>query len=189
MGYARVSTEDQNLDVQLAALRSAGAEMLFVEKISAVSLKRPRFNLMLKFAERGDTILFHSLSRMWREAEKVIAMLRQLTAAGIIWRSLTEPHLDGTTAIGRFMVTMTAAKDQLERDQIIERTIRGMQERKRQGMALGRKALISPTQAREMVALRRRKVKVSVIARRFKVKQSTVYARTNALMRAKKSKR
>lgn len=67
VGYARVSTEEQRLDVQITALKTAGCSRIYVEKISAVNAKRPQFNLMMKFLERGDTVLFHSLSRMGRD--------------------------------------------------------------------------------------------------------------------------
>jgi DNA invertase Pin-like site-specific DNA recombinase len=188
-GYARVSTEEQNLDVQVTALRAAGVEdaNLYVEKISAVNAKRPIFGLMMKMLEQGDTLLFHSLSRMGREAAKVIVLLQSLTDQGVIWRSLTEPHLDSSTAIGRFMVTMTGAKDQLERDQVVERTVRGMAERKRQGMWLGRKPKVSDADAQRMMRMRNQGLTGEQIAARFphlKIKASTVYARTNALMRA-----
>lgn len=180
VGYARVSTEDQNLDVQLQALRASGVqdENLFVEKISAVNAHRPQFNLMMKFLEPGDTLFFHSLSRMGREAIKVIEMLRNLSADGITWKSLTEAHLDSETAIGRFMVTMTSAKDQLERDQIIERTKRGMAECKRKGMFLGRKRIITPEIQAKMQKLRGADVAVVDIAAKFSIKPSTVYANT-----------
>lgn len=193
-GYARVSTPEQRLDVQITALKAAGAEELFIEKISAVSAKRPMFDLLMKIAESGDTILFHSLSRMGREAAKVVNMLQDLTKQGVRWRSLTEQHLDATTPIGRFMITMTGAKDQLERDQVSERTVRGLAERRRQGMWIGRQPKVSPAEARKMVALRRKGMTGEQIARhplfrKKKIKASTVYARTNELMRAEPKKR
>jgi DNA invertase Pin-like site-specific DNA recombinase len=147
IGYARVSTEEQNLDVQITALKAAGAAKLYVEKISALNAKRPMFNLMMKFVERGDTVLFHSLSRMGRDVGQIIDILKQLTAAGVAWRSLTEPHLDNTTAAGRLMVNVTGAMAQFERDQIIERTKRGMDECRRKGMYLGRRKLFDKKQA------------------------------------------
>lgn len=190
VGYARVSTEDQNLDVQLAGLRANGVADtdMFVEKISAVNAKRPLFNLMMKMLEQGDTLLIHALSRLGRDVKQIYGILDELARIGVTWRSLTEPHLDAGTAAGRLMLNVTGAMAQFERDQIIERTRRGMQECKRQGMSLGRTPKVSDADARRMVAMRRRKMTGEEIAMRFrhlKIKPSTVYARTNALMRAK----
>ena len=139
VGYARVSTEEQNLDVQITALKAAGATKLYVEKVSALNAKRPMFNLMMKFIERGDAVLFHSLSRMGRDVGQILGILNQITKEGVNWRSLTEPHLDNTTAAGRLMVNVTGAMAQFERDQIVERTRRGMDECRRKGMYLGRR--------------------------------------------------
>jgi len=150
VGYARVSTEEQRLDVQVTALKSAGASRIYVEKISAVNAKRPQFNLMMKFVERGDTVLFHSLSRMGRDVGQITGILTQLTKEGVAWRSLTEPHLDNTTAAGRLMVNVTGAMAQFERDQIVERTKRGMDECRRQGMSLGRRPKFTPAEAKQI---------------------------------------
>lgn len=190
VGYARVSTEDQNLDVQMTALRAAGCEHLFVEKISAVNAKRPMFNLMMKFLEPGDTLVFHAISRLGREVMQIRGILDQLTADGIAWRSITEPHLDPRTASGKLMLNITSAMAQFERDQIVDRTVRGMAERKRQGMWLGRKPKVSDADARRMAKLRLRGLTAEQVVARFpnlKIKPSTVYARTNALMRGKQS--
>lgn len=150
VGYARVSTEEQRLDVQITALKASGAVRIYVEKISAVNAKRPQFNLMMKFVERGDTVLFHSLSRMGRDVGQITGILTQLTKEGVAWRSLTEPHLDNTTAAGRLMVNVTGAMAQFERDQIVERTKRGMDECRRQGMSLGRRKLFDKKQAAQI---------------------------------------
>lgn len=192
-GYARVSTEDQNLDVQLAALRGNGVQEaeLMVEKVSAMNAKRPLFNLMMKLLEHGDSLIVHSLSRLGRDVKQIYGILDELARIGVTWRSLTEPHLDTATAAGRLMLNVTGAMAQFERDQIRERTTRGMQERKRQGMWLGRKAIVSDADARRMVGMRRRKMTGEQIAARFRhlnIKASTVYARTNVLMRASAKK-
>lgn len=146
VGYARVSTEEQNLAVQITALKEAGCAKLYVEKVSAVDAKRSMFRLMMKFVECGDTVLFHSLSRMGRDVGQLLGILGQLTKEGVHWRSLTEPHLDNTTAAGRLMVNVTGAMAQFERDQIVERTKRGMDECRRKGVYLGRRKLFDDKQ-------------------------------------------
>ena len=182
MGYARVSTEDQNLDVQLAALRAAGVADadLFVEKISAVSAKRPQFDLLMKMLERGDTFVFHALSRIGREVPQIIAILKRLSDQAIAWRSVTEPYLDAATASGRLMVNITSAMAQFERDQIVDRTKRGMDELRRQGMYIGRPRLVDKKDIASMRRLRSGgRASVAQIAKRFGVKPSTVYAYTS----------
>lgn len=191
-GYARVSTEDQNLDMQLAALRDAGvrAEDMFVEKVSAVSAKRPQFHLLMKSIEAGDQLVVHSLSRLGRDVPQIHGIIGELERMGVAWRSFTEPHLTTETAVGRLMLNVTGAMAQFERDQIIERTKRGMAERKRQGMWIGRRRMVTPKIAAAMRAMRRRKVEPAAIIRhvhaRFgvKVKLSTFYAYTKKPKRA-----
>lgn len=173
VGYARVSTEEQRLDVQITALKAAGCTRIYVEKISAVNAKRPQFNLMMKFVERGDTVLFHSLSRMGRQVSQVIALLENLTSDGVKWRSLTEPHLDSTTSIGRFMVTMTGAKDQLERDQIVERTKRGMDECRLRGQYLGRRPKFDRKQA-AAIKRDRKTMNREAVAKKWKCSPGTI---------------
>jgi putative DNA-invertase from lambdoid prophage Rac len=103
----------------------------------------------------------------------------------VAWRSLTEPHLDNTTSSGRLMLNITGAMAQFERDQIVDRTKRGMAERKRQGMWLGRTPKVSKADARTMLRLRKT-MTVDRIARRYKCKPSTVYARTNELKKQRR---
>ncbi len=149
VGYARVSTEDQNLDLQISALRDAGIEdeNLYVEKISAVNAKRPMFHAMLKYIEGGDTLIVHSLSRLGRDVQQIHSILNGLEREGVAWRSITEPHLNNATATGRLMLNITGAMAQFERDQIKDRTKRGMDECRRKGMNLGRAKKFTDAQA------------------------------------------
>ncbi len=134
----------------VGATKAAGAVKLYIEKISAMNAKRPKFNLMMKFVERGDTILFHSLSRMGRAVSQVLGILRELDSQGVSWRSLTEPQLNNTTAAGRLMVTITSGMAQHERDQLVERTKRGMDECRRRGQYIGRRKLFDTKQTKQI---------------------------------------
>lgn len=178
VGYARVSTEDQNLDVQVTALRAVGCEHLYIEKISALNAKRPMFNLMMKEVERGDTVLFHSLSRMGRDVGQLLGILETLTGQGVNWRSLTEPHLDNSTAAGRLMVNVTGAMAQFERDQIRERTKRGMDECRRKGMSLGRRRLFDAKQTKAIKRDRKTMTREQV-AKKWRCSAGTVDKYTN----------
>lgn len=152
IGYARVSTEDQSLDMQLAALFKAAVleDDIFVEKISAVNAKRPQFHLMMKFIEPGDTLFVYSLSRLSRELKTLLAIVDALKAMKVTLRSLTEPHIDPTTASGRLLISISGAVDQHEREKIRERTKDGMAELRRQGMSLGRTKLFNEKQAAQI---------------------------------------
>lgn len=167
IGYARVSTVEQNLDVQLNALEAAGVhpEDLYIEKLSALNAKRPMFSLMMKTIERGDILIFHALSRIGRDSGQIREILDKLAAEGVSWRSLTEPHLDTTTAVGRFMVNMTSANAQYERDQIVERTKRGMTAAKGRGMYIGRQALFGKRETAQIKKDRKHMTRDQVAAK------------------------
>lgn len=180
VGYARVSTEEQVLDVQMTALKNAKCDHVFIEKISAVNAKRPEFNLMIKFLEAGDTVIVHSLSRLGRKAGQIHDILKSFDAIGIKWRSITEPHLNTSTASGRLMVNVTSAMAQFERDQVVERTILGMAELKRQGVYLGRPRVVALKDIPKMQAMRDRGIRVSDIADKFRCSTPCVYAHTTS---------
>ncbi len=179
LGYARVSTAEQNLDMQLAMLEKEGVhpDYIFAEKLSAKNAKRPQFHLMMKMLEPGDTIVVYSMSRLARDVRKLHAISDEIFARGAKLRSLTEPHLDTSTAEGRLMFTMKGAIDQFERENTQRRTVHGLAERKRQGMYLGAPRVVTDKMAKEMKRLRKT-MKVGAIAAKFGVKPSTVYAYT-----------
>lgn len=181
IGYARVSTEDQDLAMQLTKLREAKCDILFEEKIGATNAKRPQFQLMMKYLEPGDTLVIYSCSRLARDLPTLHAIVKQLEVWGVTLRSITEPHLNTKTATGRLMFNIQGAFDQFERDKIAERTTHGMEELKRRGVRLGRKPIISEADARKMAAERKSGADPKDLAKRYRCKVSTVYARTNKL--------
>lgn len=152
VGYARVSTAEQRLDVQLAKLIETGVDKdvdLFHDKLSATNARRPYFNLMRKHLQRGDTLLVYSVSRLFRDAEKLLGFFGEMKAKGVEIKSLTE-SLDLRSSHGRMIATILAAVDQNERERIRERTVHGMAELKRQGMSLGRPRKIDDAKAARM---------------------------------------
>lgn len=150
VGYARVSTEDQDLAMQLTKLREAKCDVLYEEKIGATNSKRPQFRLMLKYLERGDTLVIYSCSRLARDLPTLHDIVKQLGADGVTLRSLTEPHLNTKTATGRLMFNIQGAFDQFERDKIAERTTDGMAELRRRGVQLGRRKLFDAGQTKQI---------------------------------------
>ena len=178
LGYARVSREDQNLDGQMAALKAAGVQDYFVEKISAVNAHRPQFNLMLKMLEPGDTLVVYAFSRLCRDVKLLLTVVDDLKAIGVKLKSTSEAGVDPYTTAGRLMISVTGSVDEHERNRIRDRTRDGMAARKALGMNFGRERIVTPAVAKKMQSMRDAGVKVTAIADRFEIKPSTVYANT-----------
>lgn len=177
LGYARVSTHDQVMDVQMTSLKNAGCDRIFAETISAVNAKRPQFNLLMKNLEAGDTVIVYSYSRLSRDLKQLLTIVDILKAGGIKLRSTSEPHIDPYTTHGRMMLSMIGAVDENERNRVKERTKDAMAEKKRQGMYLGAPVKVTPEIAQKMKKLRN-SISVTAIAKRFKVSTAAVYTHT-----------
>lgn len=147
IGYARVSTDDQNLDVQRAALIKAGVHpgKIYEEHVSGVSPKRPELMECLKVLGPGDVLVIWRLDRLGRNLANLIELLNKISAKGAQIRSLTE-SIDTTTSFGMLLFNILGAFSQFERDLIAERTRARMQLLKSQGRVLGRRPAFSPEQ-------------------------------------------
>lgn len=175
VGYARVSTEEQSLDMQVTRLIEAGVDPendLFQDKLSATNARRPYFALMLKHLQRGDTLLVYSVSRLFRDAAKLLAFFADMKARGVEIRSCTE-NLDLKTSHGRMIATMLAAVDQYEREKIRDRTVDGMAERMRQGQMMGRPRKVNDAMIAKMKAMRKHATPKQIAAR-FKISEASV---------------
>ena len=128
IGYARTSREDQNLDLQLNALRKDGVEEKFIhqEQVSALAKKRPQFDLALKRCRAGDTLVVWKLDRLGRSVLQLIETVNDLKDRGVNFRSITE-GFDTTTPMGTLIFHIMAALAQMERDTTAERTSAGIQ--------------------------------------------------------------
>lgn len=178
IGYARVSTDDQVLDVQIDALKSADCDHIFAEIISAVSARRPQFHLMRKHLERGDTLIVNSFSRLSRDLKQLLTIVDELKAEGVNVRSLTETHIDPYTTSGRMVLSLTGAIDENERGRVRDRTRAAMQLKQRQGMYIGAPIKVTPAIAKRMKA-QRRTMPVKAIAKLHGVSAAAVYSHTN----------
>lgn len=140
-GYARVSTEEQNLDLQLDALRAAGCQELFQDLgVSAVAKKRAGFDAMLDQLGNGDTVIIWKLDRAFRSLRQALDVLEVFEQRGIEFRSLTD-QIDTTTPMGKCMYQVRNAFAELERSLISERTKAGMAAaRARENRSAGRAA-------------------------------------------------
>jgi len=134
IGYARTSREDQNLDLQLDALRAAGIkdDFIFQEKISSLAKKRPQYDLTLKRCRDGDCLVVWKLDRLGRSASGLIKTVNDLKDRGVHFKSLTQPF-DTTTPMGTMIFGLMAILAQLERDLTAERTAEGIKAAKKRG--------------------------------------------------------
>lgn len=138
IGYARVSTIEQNLDMQIEALRKAGVQdrHLHVEKISASAKRRPVFDWALKVLRNGDVFVVWRLDRLGRDVRAIHRTLDIIRESGASVRSLTE-QIDTDTPIGGFTLNLMASLAQLERDQVVMRTRAGVAAAQRRGVKFG----------------------------------------------------
>lgn len=142
IGYARVSTNDQDLALQVDALNAAGCEKVFTDKASGAKAERPGLAEALTYARAGDTLVVWKLDRLGRTVRGLIDLVLQLQAGSIGFRSLTD-GIDTSTAGGRFFFHVMAAFAEMERDLIQERTRAGLQAARKAGRIGGRKPAMS----------------------------------------------
>lgn len=139
-GYARCSTEDQNLDWQLDALERQGCERVFREKFTGTRRDRPELTRMMDMLREGDTIVICELTRLSRSVKDLFELMEQIEKSGANIRSLKEPWLDTTSPQGRLLFTIFSGVSQFERDLIRERTMEGIASARARGRMGGRPA-------------------------------------------------
>lgn len=141
VGYIRVSTKEQNIDLQKDALLNYGAEKLFTEKISAIK-ERTGLTTMLDFVRAGDVVVVWKLDRIARSLKHLLQIIQDLKNKNVHFVSLTE-KIDTTSAMGNFFLQITGAFAELDRNLIIERTKAGLLSAKERGRVGGRKKGLS----------------------------------------------
>ncbi|EJW10919.1 Resolvase [Rhodovulum sp. PH10] len=175
IGYARVSTIDQNLALQRDALTEAGCEQIFTEQLSGAVTDRPELAAALQFARKGDTLVVWKLDRLARSVKQLIETVEKLRARGIGFRSLTEA-IDTTTAQGRLVFHMFSALAEFERSLIRERTQAGLTAAKRVGRTGGRPPKLTADDIEAAKAmLANPDIGVTQIAHRLGVSPATLY--------------
>jgi DNA invertase Pin-like site-specific DNA recombinase len=174
LGYARVSTDEQDTGAQVAALQAAGAGRIFTERASGGRWDRPELHRMLDQVRTGDVVVVWKLDRLSRSLRDLLNLMDGLEAAGAGFRSLTEA-IDTTTAAGRMMMQVIGAFAQLERDMVRERTKAGLAAAAAQGRKGGRRPKLNQEQRALVVQLVASGEKTAAeAARLFKVNASTV---------------
>ncbi len=175
LGYARVSTLDQNLALQQDALKEAGCEKIYIEQMSGAVMDRPALCEALSYARSGDTLIVWKLDRLARSMKQLIETVEKLRLRGIGFRSLTEA-IDTTTAQGVLVFHMFSVLAEFERSLIRERTRAGLAAAKRAGRTGGRPAKLTDEDldvARTLLA--NPDIAVSDVASRLGVSSATLY--------------
>ena len=142
IGYARVSTQDQNLDMQRDALTQAGSDKIFEDMMSGTRADRPGLKLAMEVLRDGDTLVVWKLDRLGRSVKGLVDLVGELAARGIQFISLTD-SINTNTASGRFFFHVMASLAEMERELIVERTKAGLAAAKQQGRTGGRKRLMT----------------------------------------------
>src|SRR5271167_4119071 len=173
-GYARVSTEDQNPAMQLAALKKAGCTKLFKDEVTGAHVNRPALTRCLKILQPGDTLIVWKLDRLGRSLRDLIHMLDDFKRQGIKFKSLTEA-IDTETPTGRAMWQMIGVLAELERSLITERTRAGVKAAQRRGVKFGRRPKLSAPQVAHARQLIDGGQRVQEVASLFKVSRVTLY--------------
>jgi DNA invertase Pin-like site-specific DNA recombinase len=173
-GYARVSTNDQKADLQIAALKNAGCEHIFTDTASGSSSKRPELTRCLESLRAGDTLVVWKLDRLGRSLSHLVEVLASLQGKGIAFLSLTEA-IDTESAAGRLLGHMLAALAEFERTLIVERTQAGLKAAKKRGVKLGRRPSLSDDQRKHARELLDRGESPSTVAKLLNVCRATLY--------------
>lgn len=174
LGYARVSTKEQNLDGQHDALRAAGAERIFADTITGTARSRPELDRMLKELRAGDVVVVTKYDRLARSLKDLLEIVDQIQAQGAGFRSIGE-DIDTTSPAGRLVFHVFASIAQFERERIAERTIEGLAAARKRGRVGGRPPALSPAQKAEVRRMRDEEHRsIPEIAALFKVSEKTI---------------
>lgn len=174
IGYCRVSTDDQNPDLQLDALKTVGCERIFIDKASGATGKRLELTKCLKALDAGDTLIVWKLDRLGRSLYQLIGLLDDLKVKGVAFYSLTE-SIDTTTATGRAMWQMVGILAELERSLIQERTKAGRIAAIARGVKMGRKVKLTPQQIEHARKLIEQGEHHDSVAKSLNVSRRTLY--------------
>jgi len=174
IGYARISTIEQDTKAQVAALQSAGCELVFREKASGGRWDRPELHKLLSQLRKGDVLVVWKLDRLSRSLRDVLTIMERVQERKAGFRSLTEA-VDTTTPAGRTMMQMVGAFAEFERAMLKERTKAGLDAARKEGRIGGRRPKLKPQQQQEIVKLVKRGKKTAAdAARLFGVHPATV---------------
>lgn len=174
IGYARVSTTDQNLDSQTAALEQAGCERLYVDEgVTGNSVSRPELDRLMDALREGDMVVFTALDRLARNLRHLWTITERIHERGASLQAINQVY-DTSTPQGKLMFQMMGTVAEFERDLIRERAAEGLKRAKANGKHCGRPFKLDERQVDQMAKLREAGTSLADLTRTFGVSQSTV---------------
>lgn len=173
-GYARVSTEAQNLDRQLDALKKYGVDVIYNEKMTGTKKERPELSKLLERITKGDTVVIESLSRLGRSTKDLIELTELFKSKGVRLVSLKE-SIDTDSSTGKLLFTLMSAISQFERDTIADRTREGLRSARARGRTGGRPKSNSDSIKKAVKLYNTRQYSIKEIEELTGVKKSTLY--------------
>jgi DNA invertase Pin-like site-specific DNA recombinase len=174
IGYARVSTYGQTLDAQLEQLKAAGCAKIYREKVTGARADRRELLKMLKHIAAGDVVTVTRIDRLARSTFDLFAIVKQITDAGALFRSLAEPWADTGTSTGRLMLAVLGGLADVERDLIRTRTAEGRSRAKARGQHMGRPPALTPQQQDEARQRRAEGATLKELAKSYNVGIATI---------------
>lgn len=174
IGYARVSTDGQSVDTQVAELRAAGTGTVVHETVSGAITDRAALKRAIGVVKAGDVLLVTRLDRLARSTRDLLNILDEVARKGAGFRSVRDTWADTTTPHGRLMLTVLGGLAEFERELILARTGEGRQRAKDRGVRLGRKPKLTPHQRREALDRRSAGESVTDIARSYAVHHAMI---------------
>lgn len=175
IGYARVSTQEQNLDRQLDQLKDANCEKIFCEKITGTKKERPELDKLLEHIRPGDTIIISDLTRLSRSTKDLFKIVEQMEQIGANIKSLKEIWMDTTTPQGKLMFTIFSGISQFERDLTSQRTKEGLVSARARGRKGGRPSLAKKDLELAIKMHSSSEYSISEITKATGVSKSTLY--------------
>ncbi|ANA15307.1 resolvase domain-containing protein (plasmid) [Acetobacter pasteurianus NBRC 101655] len=174
VGYARVSTVGQTLDVQFQSLQNYGCAKIFREKASGADSERIQLQRLLRNLSDGETVVVTRIDRLARSTFDLFAIIKEITQRGAQFFSIAEPWADTTTSTGRLMLAVLGGLADVERDLIKTRTAEGRIRAARLGVKMGRPARITKLQQQEIKDLRQSGATLKELALEYEISTSTV---------------
>src|SRR4051794_19822392 len=173
-GYARVSTEAQDLTGAIAQLKAVGCQKIFREKITGTTADRPQLKKLMAVLTHDDVVVIPAVDRLSRDTTDLLVIAREMQRAGAGIRSLAEPFLDTTSDFAEIVLAILGVAAKLERRRILERTAHGRASAKAQGVKFGRKPKLTPHQQREAAKRVAAGEPQRAVARSYNVSQATI---------------
>ncbi|MCE7729352.1 recombinase family protein [Vibrio campbellii] len=174
VGYARISTSNQNIEIQYSHLEKAGCNKIYAEKISSAAKKRPELSKALDFVREGDVLVCTRLDRLARSMSDLVS-ISEILAKKNVQLVVLEQQLDTTTITGKLLFNMIAAIAEFERSLIAERTMEGRQAAQKKGVKFGRKPILDDVALSKLREDFCKELDKTALAQRYKISRSTLY--------------